>query len=139
MEYFKWFLNRWGAVVCAGVFVVVFICVMAAWWVHKVTPNLHSSFHAHTKFNLEFGKSFRSSRPVSIVDLQIEKPEGKWPKVVVLIALKTTHEALATFQLVTFNDRRPISKLSDSLIHLLPITISWVKDPASWNPINNRY
>ncbi|KAI9559157.1 hypothetical protein GHT06_015946 [Daphnia sinensis] len=25
----------WGAVVCAGVFVVVFICVMAAWWVHK--------------------------------------------------------------------------------------------------------
>jgi len=27
----------WGAVVCAGVFIVVFVCVMAAWWVHKVT------------------------------------------------------------------------------------------------------
>lgn len=25
----------WGAVVCAGVFIVVFVCVMAAWWVHK--------------------------------------------------------------------------------------------------------
>jgi len=29
----------WGAVVCAGVFIVVFVCVMAAWWVHKVRCN----------------------------------------------------------------------------------------------------
>jgi hypothetical protein len=26
---------RWGAVVCAAVFIVVFVCVMTAWWVHK--------------------------------------------------------------------------------------------------------
>ena len=31
--------DRWGAVVCAGVFIVVFVCVMAAWWVHKVKAN----------------------------------------------------------------------------------------------------
>jgi len=25
----------WGAVVCAAVFIIVFVCIMMAWWVHK--------------------------------------------------------------------------------------------------------
>lgn len=37
----------WGAVVCAGVFVVVFICVMAAWWVHKKQQSRVSRRSAH--------------------------------------------------------------------------------------------
>jgi len=81
---------------------------MAAWWVHKVKHTNLNIIKSKEMIEL-FLEYIRNSRPVSAVDLRIEKPEGKWPKGV-LTALKMTSEALATFQSVTFSDRLHILK-----------------------------
>jgi hypothetical protein len=74
----------WGAVVCAGIFIVVFVCVMAAWWVHKkqqdYVRNRIAQAEARSQStvgpfcieNSVHGTSSNRSSPTS--DMQIQRP-----------------------------------------------------------------
>merc|ERR1740128_67959 len=74
----------WGAVVCAGVFIVVFVCVMAAWWVHKKQQDYARNRMAQAEerrqaslgpFCIENAvRRLSSSRLSTATDLEIQRP-----------------------------------------------------------------
>jgi len=74
----------WGAVVCAGVFIVVFVCVMAAWWVHKKQQDCARDRLAQAEarrqdslapFCIENAvRRLSSSRLSTTTDLDIQRP-----------------------------------------------------------------
>ena len=77
----------------------------------------------------------RNNRLESGAELRRGKPEGKW--LVGRTASRTTGADPAMSPLPTFSVRLPISKLSASSIHLLPITTSYawaVMASNNWAP-----